>query len=484
MTKTIITTVGTSIFENYRQTFLNNNVSIDNAYDNLKNQKAENLDLGNIDIVTLIGDEEDSGALHKFFKGNVVKENKQWKEINDQNTLNTQASAEISSIVKIYEKENCMLKVRLLASDTVLSVLAAKLIKEWFEVAKQSDDKYGKIEILFNDNVKSPNSDYIPKLRTDLNENDIYDGFNNLIQKIIDISKENNGSTIINITSGYRGFIPILTIIAQLESIKLNYIYEDSDELIEIGQFPINFDYDIAYSLADILISKSYKDLDKNSNLFKDFKDKYKLLTIKDNEIVKTSFADILINYVEKTVINKKGFFGKAFEFVLYYYFNENLDDKYKNPSKPQKKYYDKTNNIFVDVQKGNNTLDIGDIDIQLKNKNNDIVIAEVKSFGNFPKGDIDKYIEKIKYRVKSVGAKEFLFIIYTIELKGKSEIIVPNDIIKALTTYKIEITTKLNIDFNAKLVKIDLSKKQTIIDYNDVFDNPNDLKFESINIE
>jgi CRISPR/Cas system-associated protein Csm6 len=48
-----------------------------------------------------------------------------------------------------------------------------------------------------------------------------------------------------NITGGYKALIPYMTIMAQLNKLPLFYIFEDTDDLIEIPQMPISINYSL-----------------------------------------------------------------------------------------------------------------------------------------------------------------------------------------------------------------------------------------------
>ncbi len=466
MTKKIITTVGTSIFENYRQTFLNKDKSIDNAYDNLKNKKAKELNLSNTDVITLIGDEEDYGMLHSFLKGKVIKENKQWKEINDENTLNTHASAEISSIIKIYETENCTLKVRLLASDTVLSVLAAKLIKEWFDEAKKND-KYKSIEVIFNDNVSSPNADYIENLRTDISKEDLFDGFNNLIEKVIEISKDDKDNTLINITGGYKGFIPILTIIAQLEGLKLNYIYEDSDKLIEIGNLPIDFDWAIAeiyyQYLADTDLRKT---LDKEDVIFKTLKNLFLINEQKKLTLIGTLFS----KYIDKHLPQRQGVLGYYMEHKLFYtFFRNKYKSEYKSELIGRVFWWDKNNRTKYSLEpqynKDKNKEVRVEIDIQLTNNSNDKIWIEAKSYKGLSKAinQIKKYIELNNEAVHE-KLNELIIFIYKFDFQNLDK---HKKNIENLKNYCKE----KNLEFSLLYFDVPYNVEKNNINYKNVFE-------------
>lgn len=394
----IITTVGTSMFGNYKQTYLNEEKNIANAFGQLKNIEANKLDHTNPYVTQLIGDEEDYGIQEKFFKGYVQKEADKWKEISDNSKLNINASAEISSIIKIQDKNtDKKLRVYLLASDTVLSMLSAKLIQEWFQEARLTEpEKYKNIEVIFNDNVKSGQADFIPNLRTNLPEDEIFTGFNNLVKKVVDLSKK--GETIINITGGYKGFIPILTIIAQIEGLKLNYLYEDSDKLIEVPEMSIDFDFsfieDNYLAFEEIKPLKAIKNLPAKNDFiellaeksdFDDLLTKYRLIEIiEDEKIQLTLFGKLLFNRYEelynKDRLARQKLLGEVVEYKIYEYFSK----------------AEKENNVEKGKSIGEENFDI---DIYIE-RENEIEAIEVKPGGNIPIEINPKTNNTIKYRL------------------------------------------------------------------------------------
>jgi len=228
----VITTVGTSIFENYRKYCQEYNKE-----KLTKNYLKESFDSRDSEL-----DEE-------------IKEKiKIWiKEISSK----TQISAEIKSLLKLKEeKKNENIEVFLLATDTVASSLAAEILKEFLE--KENF-------IVYFD----PKKDVIKDLQVE--DFDRFEkGKNNLIHRISKLIEEfvqdEKGSkkrkfirknVVFNITGGYKSIIPILTILAQLYESRLFYIFEESNDAIAIPRIPINFDPFLLESLyVDIFLKK------------------------------------------------------------------------------------------------------------------------------------------------------------------------------------------------------------------------------------
>ncbi len=238
----VITTVGTSIFENCQKS--------DNDYQ---------INWNYIDKPLSEWDERRNRREKEKVKawiGNVVDRSK--------------ISAEIKSILKLKEDNN-ELDVYLLATDTIASRLAAEIIKEFLE----KDD----FRVYFD-----PSYDVIKDLqikdleRFEKGKNNLIDRISELIDGFVEDKEDDKRrkfireNVVFNITGGYKGIIPILTILAQLYEIRLFYVFEDSNDAIKIPRIPINFDPFLTEALyVDIYLKKQdpgYK--------FKNNKDKLK----------------------------------------------------------------------------------------------------------------------------------------------------------------------------------------------------------------
>lgn len=238
----IITTVGTSLFTNFQQEEVRNrygrdyaSVSIDKALDAI------------IDKSTCATDFHQPEYKHYI---RTVRENIEDYWFNGKYPANRFASAEIASILKISkEASEESFTVHLLATDTLLSVLAAEMISDWFKQNKSlisniKEVLFQPIPTVFEDQQAS---EYVIK-NLNINSQATYNqGFLNLIDVLSRISGKDD---ILNITGGYKAIIPVLTIWGQLKEMPLKYIYNDSElrqnvELISIDNLPFYFDYSI-----------------------------------------------------------------------------------------------------------------------------------------------------------------------------------------------------------------------------------------------
>lgn len=277
MKYTIITSVGTSMLTNYKGSLRESVKGI--AQETLDKpavvtKKALDFQESDFRKTFQVKDGFVGGYVSShWFKG--IKKVEGKFDEGDPNTLNLHASAEITSLVKIIEgirkrDSESDITIQPIATDTALSVLCALLVKAWFE---QPEAKAAyPATILFE-----KSTDFISDLRVDLptgwetkseaEQRRYYDlGLQNLVDKFVGekgylkIFKDSN--IIINFSGGYKSVIPMLTIIAQLESIPMQYIFEDSDYLIEVGGLPMGWDWEVAETVAFALNEGVLKQLE------------------------------------------------------------------------------------------------------------------------------------------------------------------------------------------------------------------------------
>ncbi len=143
-------------------------------------------------------------------------------------------SAELHSLIKIHERKGEELGVILLASDSVSSALAAFLIKEFLE--KNLNDKFPEVKF-------DPERNVISNLQVINKTNFLKEGLKGLIEFLEWVKKTYTAQEIaVNITGGFKATIPYITIFANLNGISLYYIFEKTEELIEIPPLPVQID--------------------------------------------------------------------------------------------------------------------------------------------------------------------------------------------------------------------------------------------------
>lgn len=268
--KTIITTVGTSLFENYMNVEVGelledkSYVSIAREFKLLRDMRK------NASEYDSEGVEEKKIKKHitTLWLDGVTKNS--FKEWDLHTGYNEYASAEVFSILKIIDFLKSDVVVQLISTDTVLSHFASLLIRDFFKT--NTTYKGFKIDIKFN-----PKLDIIKDLRVD---NELYkDGLSNLVERLYEIS--NNfiwgqcvEDIVINMTGGYKGIIPHLTMFGQINEIRCFYTFENTDLLQIIPPIPLTIEesaFDKHYS--DLLkIEFNELNLSKYSELYESLK--------------------------------------------------------------------------------------------------------------------------------------------------------------------------------------------------------------------
>ncbi|SET12923.1 hypothetical protein [Anaerobranca gottschalkii] len=315
----IITSVGTSILDKYLRLKQNKNNHFKDKLNGLKTVPFEKLN-------------------ERGSKINEIKE-----KITDYLQVEIDdgeyPSAEIKSLIKIKEQCNIKQKITayLIATDSIACVLAAELIKEYFENRKEhnitvdftreyfkEDSKKGNIVkgLLVNDKVRFEN-----------------EGLLNLLGCILTkLEKKSKKNTLLNITGGYKALVPYFTVIGQVHSLPTFYIYEDTEEVIQVPQLPIEYDYSIVHEnlfvFDDIKPEKSIKNLPTKDSFVENYSqelldallEKGMVRIIEDDKKVKASFIGGLIyqKYTREAYgENFSNLKGNLIELKLYKYFVE-----------------------------------------------------------------------------------------------------------------------------------------------------------------
>lgn len=262
----VITTVGTSIFDNYVESSESN--LLDRDYlNNLYSEINENK--------------------NKRIKDKIKK----WIErINDRK----QVSAEIKSLLKLKdEKQDKTLNVYLLATDTIASSLAAEIIKEILE-------KEG-LKVFYN-----PDNDVIKDLQMENTSLFVKHGLSNLVNRIELIADGYYGNVVFNITGGYKGIIPYMTIMGIINKCEIKYIYENSERLMSIPQLPLQIDEDFFEKNYNLLFVfekgvEKYSEFKKSNFKVTDEMERRGLIEFVDNIALLSPIGQILFqNYKSK----------------------------------------------------------------------------------------------------------------------------------------------------------------------------------------
>jgi len=217
--KKVIATVGTSIFLNY----LDEHTDVRVDYDYIKKRRSREWD-----------------ACKKRIE-RIKRSVTEWVV-----NAGDGASAEIKSLLKLHKKEKDHLEVYLLATDTVESRLAAEIIKDVFD-----RDVFGigqQVKVFFNEHY-----DVIRGLQVENYHEFVREGAHNFVKRIHQLAGHSFADTIFNISGGYKGLIPFMTVMAQVNRCDIVYIYEESETLISLPKAPIIVDTEF--------MEKSYNEL-------------------------------------------------------------------------------------------------------------------------------------------------------------------------------------------------------------------------------
>ncbi len=262
----VIVTVGTSLFENYKE----KNTEIGKELKNKSYYKDKNRYESRFKNII--------NNLEEFIK---EEENKSCAEINSINKLKEK-----------YPQEE--FEIFLIASDTIRSYLVAEVLKKYFENVK------------FKENEKH----IIKNLSVLQNDRDLVKiGYKNLIKTLLNETSGYN--EIYNISGGYKAVIPLITQIASYKKVNISYIYEDSDYLIEIPPFPFEIDKNLLEYLKpffDELIENSFINKNSFENILKTIPQEFQksleyLFEEIDGEIITSNIGDILLTEYEEVQI-------------------------------------------------------------------------------------------------------------------------------------------------------------------------------------
>ncbi len=269
--KSVITIIGTSIFNNY--------------YNQMKRQ-AKNEELREIIDHLRLKDY----SQYKSYQAEIALLKQKvgtWLESQPE------MSAEIKSLEAIKKNyRGVELQVYLIATDSILSPLAAEIIKN---VVKEKLE----LKCIFN-----PQNDVIRKLQIWDYKSFRKEGLPNLVNRVYQILISHYAPDLIfNITSGFKALIPYMSIIAQINGCHVVYIFEMTDTLIRIPPLPLSIDYEIFdnnYEIFEILregVQNYTKLRSSNYSVFSEL-EKHELVEVADDDAILSPIGEIFFqNY-------------------------------------------------------------------------------------------------------------------------------------------------------------------------------------------
>ena len=306
-------------------------------------------------------------------------------------------SAELQTLIKIINlyQDGVDFGIYLLSSDTDDSYFCAnidKILLERYFFKKSIDIKIERIKGLVVDDYN--------KFKND--------GIRNFVKFVNNLIKDEKGdSYLLCISGGFKGFIPIMTIVGQLFDIKSYYIFEKSDVLIEIPVLPFNFDYEELF--------ESYNNNNINIERLKEFG----FLDEKINQTNQTN-QDTIIEKLTKSLYEEKIPFigevwGRIIEFLVFEYFVENP--------------YKTSNGQNLNFVSRDKKIDGKEFDIVFSNKKDGEPVAamEIKPL-NTLYNRFDEFMKQASQQIEVINKrniKEYCLLIYSLEVNEiKSEII------------------------------------------------------------
>lgn len=474
----IITTVGTSIFTNYQRPKVVDAWNEEDEYHGISDYKKleSNNHTASQYSVNYKKAEEKIG---KFWLKGIKKIRDMW--IVEKDTPNRHASAEITSILEIAKKirkddNNAEIEVQLLATDTALSVSAAKLIERFFKVSDiVSVRKFGE------------DKDFVASLGVKPKSGDLaeayYDtGLQNLVEKllgetgVITLAKPNKKEkregfrTVINFSGGYKSMIPVLTIIAQLEDIPMYYIYEDSDHLMEVGNLPFDFDWAAVERLHYYLSDDVLKLRDLNSEVIEELKSRK--LVVETESGLKASPVGRLFQKSRDLMPDGGGTFGKIVEVKLWEHFvkNQHINFSSKLPVRSlachRHNHTGKIVEIIPDDEKGKNLYTGIEIDLTLYDGNGNYAILESKSISGIKAVKPELYFAGGQFYNDNKLPALFILVVYKYE----------HEKLISRKQQLLELKSKIHklgvLDFEFYYFNLPLSKNKARVNYQEFIDS------------
>jgi CRISPR/Cas system-associated protein Csm6 len=298
-----------------------------------------------------------------------------WKAIEENTSQNL--SAEIQSVLAIEAETDTPVVVRLLATDTLTSRMAAELIEKWFK--KHHKD----IHVCFD-----PERDIIIGLQVEDYTLFRDKGIQGLVKRINELreSLDESDDAYLNVSGGFKGIVPVLTIFAQLYKLPLYYQYEESDRLMEVAPMPLGFDWRVIKRYMSYLLDLTRITGDRQAAPLK----RLHLIQGEYPNYQRTVIGTLLADFVEKEDI-------PFFDDVLGYLVEHKLFECFLSD------YPDAIHGYVPSDLAGIKDHDWEDIDLLLPETNlNSFIAAEIKPFQKLNKrGSFAKIVKKLCDRVQ-----------------------------------------------------------------------------------
>mgnify|MGYP000366938444 CR=1 FL=1 len=147
-------------------------------------------------------------------------------------------SAELSSLVRLGVETDD--RIILLVTDTPDGKICAKALRNFIKDLFALPDDAVDIKIVRGLQIKDP---------VVFQE----EGIHNLLDFFTRQFSANRYGSVINITGGYKGVVPFLTLIGMLYNVPIVYLYENSNSIITLPALPIQYDIGALEEVFDIM---------------------------------------------------------------------------------------------------------------------------------------------------------------------------------------------------------------------------------------
>jgi|GEM_PF-3973466 len=316
------------------------------------------------------------------------------------------------NLYKINDQTDTKISVHLIATDTYGSWLCTILIAEFLN--DNINDIFGK---KFNNATLEVNTVKISQLQ--INDTDAFreQGLENLIRKLDNIigvgeadknlkKYKGNNKYVLNISGGYKGIIPVVTLYAQLYKVPLIYLYKDVDaadsrpsHLITIESLPLNIDneqaQDILYFIHPANLADPEFIRNESNRTFLNTLCERGYLNKEGKRYRRTAAGQLLLSYAVHLGEAEKDLLSFVLEYKLFEFFIQGTD------------FYSE----YDSLERGYETIfndSIHEIDLLFNSGNNDFcAIGEIKTLNQLinDKGR-KKTIGQFEKNIKAVEAK------------------------------------------------------------------------------
>jgi putative CRISPR-associated protein (TIGR02619 family) len=371
----VIVTIGTSLFTNY----LKNNNSFKSQFETLSDLPYSS---------------------RNDYTSEIEKIKKDFNSVQKNHEL----SAEIKTLVKLKEEMGDQLEIYAFTTDTILSKLAADIIK----------DKY-------QDEFQFRETKIIEGLQTvDFHKYDTV-GFSKLIssfKQVVFKQTDKKIATYLVISGGYKAIIPPLTVLGQIYDVQLVYIYEDSDDLIHFPSLPIHFDGSLAEQFYPYLQNIVQGKQVFNKDILHEMKD-FRLVKENNQKYKITAFGELFKEYIESELPLANNTLGFFVEYKLLEYY---LNNPYEN------RFFSVSRSKYIEFNGRRK-----EIDLILKDEiNNEIIVVESKSFLQiYRENDFEKLKNQIEGQLSILVNGNFPVVQYHLLIhhthKLYEDMIIPN---------------------------------------------------------